>query len=287
MSDQDEYALPIIELCLGGGWHAGVGIGPGGETWPWLLHPDPSPGDTRTPWPDHELDEPLTSEWQHRIRIRAAPMWRTHPDRSAVPVPRRTVCRSVWPSPRSSLDMTRRPARPTRRKPTMHTDPTPTCSDRKLCATGERADRGPAPSPAPSSGPREPASRVAYGSGGSPRTPPDSGDSHVSGTTRHQPTRTGDQTMTTTPQADLEQHFFGDMRRAAALLAHHAGNDHDGVDAVLDEAEAAGRLRSMAYVLPSVFGAVQPSWHSDATATVMRNLTESFSVREHQGDADV
>jgi hypothetical protein len=54
------HALPLdLELCLGGGWHAGTAVNRDGTIWPWLLSPEPSADDDDTwhglPWPEHEL----------------------------------------------------------------------------------------------------------------------------------------------------------------------------------------------------------------------------------------
>jgi hypothetical protein len=67
MSDDPERrSLALQELCLGGGWHAGVGVGPGGDCWPWLIHPD---DDTPAQHvvPPHEQLGPLPALYRHRL----------------------------------------------------------------------------------------------------------------------------------------------------------------------------------------------------------------------------
>jgi len=68
MSDDPErYALALLELCLGDGWHAGVGIGPDGSVWPWLVAPDTDePGHHVVP--PHEQLGPLPALYAARVR---------------------------------------------------------------------------------------------------------------------------------------------------------------------------------------------------------------------------
>lgn len=84
-----------------------------------------------------------------------------------------------------------------------------------------------------------------------------------------------------TEAADIEQ-MPADLRRAAALLTHHAGNDRAGVNAVLDEAEELGRLRQLAYAVPSMLAALAPTWHTSSTADVMRAFTAAWADHEHR-----
>ncbi len=88
--DPERHALPLLELCLGGGWHAGVGIGPDGSVWPWLIDPD---ADTpaRHVAPPHEQLGPLPALYAARVRRAAvrcsASTLHGHPCRVAVPTP--------------------------------------------------------------------------------------------------------------------------------------------------------------------------------------------------------
>lgn len=68
MSDIDpaNYSLALHELCLGDGWHAGVGIGPDGTSWPWIVAPDTDEPGHRV-IPAHEQLGPLPALYRHRI----------------------------------------------------------------------------------------------------------------------------------------------------------------------------------------------------------------------------
>lgn len=68
--DYDCSHQASIDLCLGDGWHAGVGRNGGGTLWPWLFSPEPddNPANWLQSWPEHELLGPLPWSFERHFR---------------------------------------------------------------------------------------------------------------------------------------------------------------------------------------------------------------------------
>lgn len=73
-----------------------------------------------------------------------------------------------------------------------------------------------------------------------------------------------------------------DFRRASVLLLHFANDSQAGVDAILDEAELAGRLRQVCWCVPSIVMGRSAGWSSDVAKEMLAALATLFSVREVQ-----
>jgi len=73
----------------------------------------------------------------------------------------------------------------------------------------------------------------------------------------------------------------GDFRRATALLIHYVNNDRDGITAVIEEAEAADRMRALVWCLPGVVTGIQAGWTAEAVGPVLHAYAAAFADREH------
>ncbi len=72
----------------------------------------------------------------------------------------------------------------------------------------------------------------------------------------------------------------GDYRRATALLLHYVNNDRDGIMAVIEEAEAAERMRGLVWCLPAVVTGIQDGWTPERAVPVLQLFAATFAARE-------
>ncbi len=72
----------------------------------------------------------------------------------------------------------------------------------------------------------------------------------------------------------------GDFRRATALLIHYVNNDRDGITAVIEEAEAADRMRALVWCLPGVVTGIQDGWTPERAVPVLQVFAATFAARE-------
>ncbi len=85
--------------------------------------------------------------------------------------------------------------------------------------------------------------------------------------------------MTDQPTDPRDTITDGDFRRATALLTHYVTNDNPGVLAVIEEAEAADRMRGLVWGLTGVFIGLSPSWNAQSVP-VLREFVRVFAERE-------
>lgn len=72
----------------------------------------------------------------------------------------------------------------------------------------------------------------------------------------------------------------GDYRRATALLTHYLRNDRAGVMAVIEEAEAGGRMRGLVWCLPAIVTGIQDGWTPERAVPVLQAFSAAFAARE-------
>ncbi len=72
----------------------------------------------------------------------------------------------------------------------------------------------------------------------------------------------------------------GDYRRATALLTHYLRNDRAGVMAVIEEAEAGGRMRALVWCLPAIVTGIQDGRTPERAVPVLQAFSAAFAARE-------
>lgn len=72
----------------------------------------------------------------------------------------------------------------------------------------------------------------------------------------------------------------GDYRRATALLSHYVNNDRDGIMAVIEEAEAGGRMRALVWCLPAIVTGIQDGWTPERAVPILQMFAATFAARE-------
>ena len=71
-----------------------------------------------------------------------------------------------------------------------------------------------------------------------------------------------------------------DMRRAAALIAHHATRDYGGCNAVLAEVNDTGRISELITGILDLYQMLVPILHTETGVSVLRMLIVDMATRE-------